>query len=111
MITDQPQMQNRLATPPRGTAAKYYGRREKQLFARLDALLMVAKSCQTDSCRNPWSVLFPGGQVTNLASAMAATYDSFFANQRKVAFTSCKFFSMLTVLVRVHLLMVVRMYR
>ena len=91
MVTDAAQMRNRLANPPRGTAAKYYGRPETQLFNRLDALLMVAKSCKQDSCRNPWATLFPAGQVSSLSGAMKAKYDSFFAGQPKVSFSSCKF--------------------
>ena len=90
MNTDPSQMKNRLATPPKGTAARYYSRSEAMLFNRLDALLMVAKSCTQASCRNPWAPLFPNGQVTNLAGAMKAQYDSFFAKQPKVSFSSCK---------------------
>jgi hypothetical protein len=90
MVTDAAQMKNRLANPPKGTAGTYYGRAEGKLFTRLNALLMVAKSCAQNSCRNPWATLFPGGQVTNLSQAMATTYDTFFANQPKVSFSSCK---------------------
>ena len=90
MNTDPSQMKNRLGNPARGTAATYYGRAEAQLFTRLDALLMVAKSCKQDSCRNPWPTLFPNGQVTSLSGAMAAQYDTFFANQPKVSYSSCK---------------------
>ena len=90
MNTDASQLKNRLATPPKGKAARYYGRKEAMLYNRLDALLMVAKSCQQDSCRNPWGTLFPNGQVTDLAGAMQSQYDSFFANQPKVSYSSCK---------------------
>ena len=89
MQSDPGQMTNRLATPPQGSAAKYYGRTEDQLFDRLDALLMVTKSCLQDSCREPWEVLFPGGQVGNLTDAMRPEYDNFFASQPKVSFSSC----------------------
>ena len=89
MITDPGQMSNRLASTPVGTAQKYYGRSEDELFERLDALLMVAKSCSMDSCREPWRELFPGGQVFNLTDAMRPEYDSFFAKQPKVSFERC----------------------
>ena len=75
--------------PAIGEAARYYGRSEQQLFDRLDALLMVSKSCVEDSCRNPWGVLFPSGQVNNLTEAMRSDYDTFFTDQPKVSFTSC----------------------
>lgn len=89
MMTDPGQMSNRLASPPVGTAQKYYGRNETELFDRLDALLMVAKSCAMDSCRNPWQELFPGGQVYNLTDAMRPEYDLFFKQQPKVEFARC----------------------
>lgn len=94
MVSDPSQMKNRLATPPKGMATKYYGRSEAKLFARLDALLMVTKSCTQDSCRDPWTTLFPNGQVKDLADAMTAQYDAFFADQPKVSFASCKFTSL-----------------
>ena len=93
MVKDPAQMQNRLAMPPKGSASKYYKRKEKMLFNRLDALLMVAKSCKQHSCRNPWSILFPNGEVTNLADAMKLKYDKFFAKQPKVSYGSCEFAS------------------
>jgi hypothetical protein len=49
MNTDSQQLVNRLASPAQGTASQYYNRPEKQLFSRLDALLMVGKSC---TCSN-----------------------------------------------------------
>ena len=89
MVTDQQQMQNRLSTPSRGTASQYYGRPESELFNRLNALLMVTKSCTQDACRDPWAVLFPEGTVGNLTDAMRPEYDTFFTNQPKVSFASC----------------------
>jgi N-acetylglucosamine-6-sulfatase len=89
MQNDPGQMQNRLASPPQGSSVTYYGRSEQKLFDRLDALLMVTKGCATDSCREPWNVLFPGGQVGNLTDAMRPEYDRFFAQQPKVSFSSC----------------------
>lgn len=89
MKNDAQQMHNRLAQNPTGTAVNFYGRPEKELFSRLDALLMVTKSCKMDSCRDPWSTLFPGGQVVDMQGAMNSTYDSFFAQQPQVSFASC----------------------
>ena len=89
MVTDPHQMQNRLADPPRGAAAKYYGRSESNLFDRLNALLMVTKGCAKDTCRDPWSELFPQGNVNNLTEAMRQEYDGFFSNQPKISFTGC----------------------
>lgn len=82
-------MSNRLAKPPKGQAREYYGRPEKQLFNRLDALLMVLKTCKQDSCRNAWWELFPGHNVNSLEDAMDKKYDKFFAKQPKVKFAHC----------------------
>lgn len=89
MRTDAQQMHNRLAEHPTGVSRSYYGRSEDELFHRLDALLMVTKSCKMDSCRDPWGALFPGGEVTDISGAMNETYDAFFLRQPKVEFASC----------------------
>ena len=90
MNNDPGQMSNRLGSPPKGSSSQYYRRPESQLISRLDALLMVTKSCAGDSCRKPWASMFADGHVTDLSDAMAADYDSFFANQPQVSFASCK---------------------
>jgi hypothetical protein len=51
MKNDTQQMKNRLAADPVGQEIQYYGRPEKELFNRLDALLMVTKSCKMVSNR------------------------------------------------------------
>jgi hypothetical protein len=91
MKTDSQQMDNRLASNSDSNAAakEYYGRPENELINRLDAMLMVTKSCKQDSCRDPWATLFPSGQVSNIQDAMNATYDTFFENQPKISFSSC----------------------
>jgi hypothetical protein len=81
MSTDAQQMNNWLGPDPKGNASEYYGRPQSELIARLDALLMVTKSCKQDTCRDPWRVLFPKGQVSNILDAMNPSYDTFFANQ------------------------------
>ena len=89
MNTDLVQMDNRLGANAGNTSVQYYGRPFEQLIARLDSLLMVTKSCKQDSCRDPWGELFPGGEVTDLESALDTQYDSFFANQPQVSFSEC----------------------
>lgn len=60
---------------------------------RLNALLMVTKSCEQDRCRDPWAQLAPpaanGTTLTSLAAAMDAAYDGYFAGFEKVAFDTC----------------------
>jgi hypothetical protein len=81
MSTDAQQMNNWLGPDPKGNASEYYGRPQSELIARLDTLLMVTKSCKQDTCRDPWRVLFPKGQVSNIQDAMNPSYDTFFINQ------------------------------
>ncbi|KAJ7140941.1 alkaline-phosphatase-like protein [Mycena epipterygia] len=59
------------------------------LTSRLDALMMVLKSCKTNACRKPWNVLHPQGNVQNLADALDSQYDDFYASQPKVSFSEC----------------------
>ncbi|KFA52313.1 hypothetical protein S40293_00644 [Stachybotrys chartarum IBT 40293] len=56
---------------------------------RLDAMLMVLKSCREDSCRDPWGTLHPGSDVMSLGDALSRDFDSFYLEQPKVAFTRC----------------------
>ncbi|ROV99828.1 hypothetical protein VSDG_02972 [Cytospora chrysosperma] len=58
---------------------------------RLNALLMVTKSCEQERCRDPWAWLKPTDDTTlvSLAQAMDSAYDDFFANFQKVNFDTC----------------------
>ncbi|KAE8393141.1 alkaline-phosphatase-like protein [Aspergillus alliaceus] len=60
-----------------------------QIIPRLDALMMVLKSCNGDSCREPWRQLHPKGSVNNLADALDEGFDEFYSNQPKVKFSEC----------------------
>lgn len=68
---------------------QFFNRPWDQLIQRLDALLMVLKSCKQDTCRDPYSVLFPKRQVQDLTAAMDTEYDSFFNKTPKVTFHGC----------------------
>lgn len=60
------------------------------LASRLDALLMVLKSCTASACTKPWQVLHPSGDVHDLKDALNSTYDAFYAEQQaRVSFTEC----------------------
>lgn len=60
------------------------------IVSRLDALLMVAKSCRGWSCMYPWKVLHPDGDVRSLKDALRAEYDAFYLEQIKVSFDYCE---------------------
>lgn len=66
----------------------------QKLLHRLDALLLVLKTCVGESCHAPYSVIFPsieatGGQVYRLDQALDPKYDAYFAQLPKVRYTHC----------------------
>lgn len=58
---------------------------------RLDALLMVLKSCKGKTCQKPWNYLHPEGNVQTLRAALDPEYDEFYSRQPKIAFGRCEF--------------------
>ncbi|KAL7951525.1 alkaline-phosphatase-like protein [Trichoderma barbatum] len=62
----------------------------EKIVDRLDALMMVVKSCRQQSCVRPWKSLHPLGEVQNLPDALATEYDDFYSEQVKVSFTNCE---------------------
>ncbi|PNP74391.1 hypothetical protein FNYG_12440 [Fusarium nygamai] len=63
----------------------------QRIIHRLNGLLLVTKSCNQESCRDPWKVLQrdSGGSFTTLAEAMDAKYDAFFAALPSVGYQKC----------------------
>ncbi|KAG0645633.1 Arylsulfatase [Hyphodiscus hymeniophilus] len=62
-----------------------------KVLPRLDALLMVTKSCRGATCVDPWSVLHPRGDIKTLADAMRVEFDDFYASTaEKVSFDKCE---------------------
>lgn len=62
-----------------------------KVVARLDALLLVLKSCKGTSCIRPWEVLHPSNDVSDLKDALRSTYDVFYEQQQsKVSFSRCE---------------------
>ncbi|KAL2003750.1 hypothetical protein VTN02DRAFT_2386 [Thermoascus thermophilus] len=66
------------------------GRPLSQVIPRLDALLLVLKSCQGIACVKPWEVLHPAGDVGNLHDALSVKYDAFYHAQAKVSYSRCE---------------------
>ncbi|KAG6811801.1 hypothetical protein H0H92_005817 [Tricholoma furcatifolium] len=65
------------------------GRSLSQAIARIDALLLVLKSCQGVTCIEPWNVLQPEGTVRSLRDALDVRYDRFYGAQPQVSFDWC----------------------
>jgi len=62
----------------------------KHVIARLDALLLVLKSCKGNACVQPWHVLHPEGDVSVLSDALDPKFDNFYLKeQNKVSFSWC----------------------
>lgn len=63
-----------------------------KVLPRLDALLMVTKSCKGRTCTEPWSVIHPEGGVRTLKDALAEKFDPFYLTEVKerVRFEKCE---------------------
>ncbi|KEY71313.1 hypothetical protein S7711_05905 [Stachybotrys chartarum IBT 7711] len=64
----------------------------QRLISRLNAILMVTKSCTRDTCRDPWSLLQPPNstaRISSLPSSMDPAFDRFYASIPKVRFGAC----------------------
>ena len=61
-----------------------------QVVPRLDALMMVLKSCKGRTCVEPWRELHPSGDVTSIIDSLKPEFDEFYLAQPKVSFTECK---------------------
>lgn len=66
------------------------GRNLERVVERLDALMMVLKSCKGKECVDPWKSIHPRGDVRSLADAVSQHFDAFYAKQPKVSFSKCE---------------------
>ncbi|KAI1395936.1 Arylsulphatase [Hypoxylon fuscum] len=57
------------------------GHSPQKVAARLDALLLVLKTCASESCRRPWAQLHPDGDVQSLEDALIPRYDSYYEDK------------------------------
>ena len=61
------------------------------MVSRLDALLLVLKSCKGSRCVKPWHELHPDGNVSSLKEALDPSFDYFYEKvQVKVQFSRCE---------------------
>ncbi|KAI1334918.1 arylsulfatase [Xylariaceae sp. FL0016] len=66
-----------------------------RLLNRINGILLVTKSCASDSCRDPWMHLQPDNanngtaKISTLVEAMQPQYDSLFAGLPQVSFDEC----------------------
>ena len=97
MTTDEVQVNNLLSDYKDGMwnqlnqlQGSLLGHPLSKAVPRLDALLLVLKSCKESACTDPWRELHPQGDVNSLADALNSKYDDFYNVQPKVRFTDCK---------------------
>ena len=88
MARDPGQMANLLADSS-DASSSISGFPVSKVVSRLDALLLVLKSCGGETCREPWKQLHPAGHVRSLRDALAGAYDAFYEEQVKVDFSFC----------------------
>ncbi|KAL4867826.1 hypothetical protein BDV12DRAFT_186379 [Aspergillus spectabilis] len=62
----------------------------RNLLRRLDALLLVLKSCAGSTCVKPWDELHHDGSVQNLSDALDSKYDEFYEGLPRVEFGVCE---------------------
>ncbi|PYI01243.1 Arylsulphatase [Aspergillus sclerotiicarbonarius CBS 121057] len=79
------------STPPTPTPSTMIGPHQiEKLITRLDALLLILKSCQGTTCIHPWRELHPAGDVNSLREALDEKFDAFYNAQVKVRFGWCE---------------------
>ncbi|KAJ5731912.1 hypothetical protein N7493_003393 [Penicillium malachiteum] len=65
------------------------GRGISHTIKRLDALLLVLKSCKGSTCIKPWETLQPGQSIHTLGEALNERYDLAYSQQPEVSFNWC----------------------
>jgi hypothetical protein len=80
---------NNLLKGEQDMEAEMMGSTKAKLVNRLDALLMVLKSCKGVTCTKPWEALHPDGSVQTLEDAMDEEFDSFYEAQPKIDLLVC----------------------
>ncbi|KAM0289125.1 hypothetical protein ACHAO9_006345 [Fusarium lateritium] len=89
--TDPGQLNNLFTRDDEVTVSKsLLGTTTRQVLNRLDALMLVLKSCKGNTCIEPWKILHPAGGVTSLEDALKKEFDSFYEAQVKVQFDRCE---------------------
>ncbi|KAK7041413.1 hypothetical protein VNI00_009279 [Paramarasmius palmivorus] len=62
-----------------------------RIISRLDALLIVLKTCIGDICSKPWSAIFSSGEAASLEDALNEEYDAYFNALPKFGYLECQY--------------------
>lgn len=87
---DPGQMHNFFADPQLAKDYTIAGRSWQQLIYRLDALLVVLKTCKGNTCVKPWNSHHKNGSVETLTEALNPRFDNYYMKHPKVGFSSCE---------------------
>ena len=87
MKTDEYQMNNLYNTS--NTLSGLNGYSVDKVTQRLDALVLVLKTCSGASCRKPWEEIHKDGKVESLKDAMDVQYDGYYQQLPNTSFTNC----------------------
>ena len=94
LTTDPGQLTNihPSVAPSSSTQPLILGFPVSKVLPRLDALLMVTKSCKGYTCTHPWSVIHPSGDVRSLRDALNKKFDAFYLGEvaSRVQFEKCE---------------------
>ncbi|KAF5700677.1 arylsulfatase [Fusarium mundagurra] len=89
--TDPGQLNNLFPHDDANASAALLGTTTGQVLNRLDALMLVLKSCKGNACIEPWKILHPEGGVKSLKDALQAKFNAFYKEQVKVRFDRCEY--------------------
>lgn len=90
MIKSDPhQLRNLFSSTTWSDKPHILGRELSQVVTRLDALLLVLKSCQGPTCIEPWNELQPNESVRTLRDALDGQHDALYSQQPPVSFEWC----------------------
>ncbi|KAF5564116.1 arylsulfatase [Fusarium phyllophilum] len=89
--TDPGQLNNLFPHDDAKASAVLLGTTTGQVLNRLDALMLVLKSCKGNTCIEPWNILHPEGGVTSLKDALQTKFNAFYKEQVKVRFDRCEY--------------------
>ncbi|KAL5334967.1 Six-hairpin glycosidase-like protein [Aspergillus crustosus] len=67
-----------------------YNTAPTKFLRRLDALLLVLKSCAGSTCIKPWKELHPDNSVQSLSDALDRKFDEFYESLPKVEYSVCE---------------------
>jgi hypothetical protein len=89
-MTKDPGQMNNLLSPSTELTVSVASYPLEKVVSRLDALLLILKSCKGQICREPWKNLHPEGDVSNLEEALLSEFDEFYEKQQtRVEFDYC----------------------